>query len=179
MPSCAASIWLWYSCRCASVTAVARAACAVARFFCAVASWPAIDFLNSATFFVACARAAAGEIWMLFRYATRSLTACSFFGPPPATPQAGIGVPGRPYVMIWVTCCSARVVQLSDFVARSSPVHSLNRYITSLSDGATHVSFTGFALGLPWASGVSTNVAAPPLASAPWQFAHWSDLALS
>ncbi len=32
---------------------------------------------------------------------------------------------------------------------------------------------------LPWASGVRTNVAAPPLASVPWQLAHCSDLALS
>src|SRR4051794_39244813 len=80
--------------------------------------------------------------------------------------------------MICVTCCSARV-QFNDLVTTSSPVHSLNRYITSLSDGATHVSFTGFALRLPCASGVSTNVAAPPLASEPWQLAHCSDFALS
>jgi hypothetical protein len=41
-------------------------------------------------------------------YATMSLIAWSFFGPPPSMPQAGIGVPGRPNVMIWVTCCSVR-----------------------------------------------------------------------
>jgi hypothetical protein len=76
--------------------AVARLAWAAARLSWAVFSWLAIDFLNAAIFLVACARAASGEIWMLLRYATRSLTACSFFGPPPATPHAGIGVPGRP-----------------------------------------------------------------------------------
>src|SRR4051794_28967354 len=81
--------------------------------------------------------------------------------------------------MIWVTCSSARVVQLGALIVSSSVVHSLNRYITSLSDGATHVSFTGFALTSPCASGVSTKVAAPPLASAPWQLAHCSDFALS
>ncbi len=94
MPSCAAWISLWYFWRCRSVVDAARAFWASARFFCAVASWPAINVLNEAIFFAACACAAPGLIWMLFRYATRSLTACSFFGPPPATPHAGIGVPG-------------------------------------------------------------------------------------
>src|SRR3954468_23301348 len=81
--------------------------------------------------------------------------------------------------MTWVTWFSARVVQLSVFSVSSSVLHSLKRYITSLSDGATQFSATGVASVLPWASGVRTKVAAPPLASAPWQFAHWSDLALS
>ena len=46
MPSCAAWISPWYFWRCASVFAAARLFWASARFFCAVASWPAIDFLN-------------------------------------------------------------------------------------------------------------------------------------
>src|SRR6478735_5230677 len=81
--------------------------------------------------------------------------------------------------MIWVTWFSARVRQLSDFAVSSSVVHSLNRYITSLSDGAIQVSLTGAAFGSPCASGVRMNVVAPPLASAPWHRAHCSDLALS
>ena len=81
--------------------------------------------------------------------------------------------------MTWVTWFSARVWQLSVFSVSSSVVHSLNRYITSLSDGATQFSLTGAAFLSPCASGVRMNVAAPPLASAPWQLAHCSDLALS
>jgi hypothetical protein len=69
--------------------------------------------------------------------------------------------------MTWVTWFSARVAQFSVFSVSSSVVHSLKRYITSLSDGATQLSLTGVASVLPCASGVSTNGAAPPLASAP------------
>ena len=60
--------------------------------------------------------------------------------------------------MIWVTWFSARVAQLSVFSVSSSVVHSLNRYITSLSDGATQFSPPVPRSVSPCASGVRTNV---------------------
>src|SRR5581483_7129058 len=134
----------WASCCCA----LARLSCAVFTLDCAVL----IMLLRS---LCSCCCAFAGDSWMLCRYAMRSSTLCVFFDPPPATPHAGIGVPGRPYVMIWFTCAG---------VYRSSTVFSA---------GARHVTWTGWLL--PLAGGCRTYVVDPPLASVPWQSAQRSD----
>src|ERR1700737_1878841 len=84
-----------------------------------------------------------------------SATLCSFFGPPPGTPQAGMGVPGRPYVTIWFTCAG------------------LKRDSTVSSAGARQVTVSGRVL--PLSGGFSTNDVDPPLPSVPWQFAHRND----
>ena len=78
-------------------SALARLSCAVARLSCGGLHrglrlrLQVLDVLASPA-----PSPAAGESWMLLRYATMSLIACSFFGPPPSMPHAGIGVPGRP-----------------------------------------------------------------------------------
>ena len=96
MPARNASTRPWYSSFWASVLAVARLASASASPLRATSAWPFTYFLKSVIFLATAAFAFCGVTWMLLMYSTRSSTAWTFFGPPPATPHAGIGVPGRP-----------------------------------------------------------------------------------
>ena len=79
-----------------------------------------------------------------------------FSAPPPSTPNACIGVPGRPYVMICSTSSGEK---------RNSSVLSAGAFQTNDSGG----------WGPSGPSGSITAVVEPPPPSLPWQFAHWSE----
>ena len=96
--------------------------------------------------------------------ATRSAIAWSFFGPPPATPHACIGVPGRPYVMMSVTS-QIGVGWPVAWLARAQSGPRLNRSASVLSGGAFQLTFTP----------LTRDGATPPSPLSPWQFAHCSD----
>ena len=78
-------------------------------------------------------------------------------------PHAGIGVPGRPYVMMVVTLQT--VPSGCSLGGSEHSGSSWNRWSTVLSGGTCQTTL------LP----STTHEAWPPPPSAPWQFAHSSD----